>query len=480
MIFSKNNSALNRIIVAFFSQGATILITLLSLPFLISNLGIKNYAIFGLFLTFQSLSSIIEGGASINLIKEVAQNRNETSIINSTLLYRKIFYNALLISFITSFVVLNNWNYSHLENIEFSIIIAFSLSIRLLTSFFKSISIGFNRHNNINIFSIFFYLFRLVIPIVFGFSINGFLYLQLVLIILELVYFKRTSSIKLGLNFLYSLKSKIEKDEKYKEENKYAKQLIILTVLSVILTNIDKTLLSIFGSQEDFGSFQAITNLSGGLLMLLGPLNSVFQPLLISVKKDKIQFKNLFSFYWLILIFCFGFITVFLQFFSEEILSFWLGNEFNTKMLNLFNYHLVFSFGVSLMSFAYLYSLVMSCFEKYIKIVISITVITTILYAGFFIFNYIESAFYYCSIISLIFSFFILIFYGNEIFISELKKVVLVILILTFIIVLISSSLVFFELKSSLKFYQFFIYVGFLIYFINRFKYLLKSLKSTS
>lgn len=174
MIFSKNNSALNRIIVAFFSQGATILITLLSLPFLISNLGIKNYAIFGLFLTFQSLSSIIEGGASINLIKEVAQNRYNAFIINSVSIYKKIFYTALLVSFITSFVVLNNWHYSFNQNIEFSIIIGFSLSIRLLASFYKSISLGFNNHNNINIFSIFFTFFDLFFQYLLDFRFMGF------------------------------------------------------------------------------------------------------------------------------------------------------------------------------------------------------------------------------------------------------------------------------------------------------------------
>lgn len=479
MIFSKNNSALNRIIVAFFSQGATILITLLSLPFLISNLGIKNYAIFGLFLTFQSLSSIIEGGASINLIKEVAQNRYNALIINSVLIYKKIFYTALFLSFITSFVVLNNWNYSVQQNIEFSIIIAFSLSIRLLASFYKSISLGFNNHNNINIFSIFFYFFRLVFPILVGFSINGFLYFQLLLIIFELIYFKRIAPIKHGLNFLYNLNFSIEKNKKYREENIYAKQLIILTVLSVILTNVDKTLLSFFGSQEDFGSFQAITNLSGGLLVLLGPLNAVFQPLLISEKKNKFLFNNLFSIYWLILIFCFGFITVFLQFFSEEILKIWLGNEFNLKMLSLFNYHLVFSYGVSLMSFAYLYSLVINCFDRYIKIVISITAITTIFYAMFFYFNYVELAFFNCSIISLLFSFFLLIFYGKKIFIDELRKESLFLLLFTFFTIFVSLSKVYFNFNSIIVKCLLFFYLLFLVYVFNKYKFLLKSLNSS-
>lgn len=129
-------------------------------------------------------------------------------------------------------------------------------------------------------------------------------------------------------------------------------------------------------------------------MVLLGPLNAVFQPLLISEKKNKFLFNNLFSIYWLILIFCFGFITIFLQFFSEDILKIWLGKEFNLKMLSLFNYHLVFSYGVSLMSFAYLYSLVINSFGRYIKIVLSITTITTIFYAIFFYFNYVETAFF--------------------------------------------------------------------------------------
>jgi O-antigen/teichoic acid export membrane protein len=155
-----NSSALNRSIIAVTSQGVTVLITLLSIPFLISLFGIKDYAIFGLFLTFQALSSIIEGGASLNIIKEVSSSGLNTSLTNSILLYKRIFYFSLIVCFVAAILVFNNWDYSFDEILFYSFILAISVSIRLITNFHKSISFGLNKHNYVNIFSIFFYLFR--------------------------------------------------------------------------------------------------------------------------------------------------------------------------------------------------------------------------------------------------------------------------------------------------------------------------------
>lgn len=480
MTIFKNNSALSRIIVALFSQGLTILITLISLPFLITLFGIKDYAIFGLFLTLQALSSIVEGGASINVIKEVALYQMETSIRNSVVTYKKIFYVSILLFFFAAIFVFFNWNYSIIDIIEFSLIIATSLSLRLLTNFYKSISFGFNRHNFVNFFSIFFYCVRFLLPITLGLSIKLFLYFQLVLFIIEFVYFKILSPIKSDFNLLFNFNFKVIKSNKVLEENKFTKNIILLTILSLIITNIDKFLLSLFGNQEDFGSFQAITNLSGGLLILLGPLNGVFQPLLISAKSDKNLSLRLFNSYWLILILGFGFVTVFLQVFSQQILKLWLGMEYKTILLELFNYHLVFSFGMSLLSFAYMHSLVNNNFVVYIKYIIAITLLISILYGLFFMFDLFVSAIFFGSIISLLFSFFILFKFGKKNFISELRSINYTILISTFTIILLIVSIVFFKMESTIVFILGVVYCIVLLLNFNLFRFLFKTFKNIS
>ncbi|MDD2675421.1 MAG: hypothetical protein PHF81_11120 [Flavobacterium sp.] len=478
MTIFKNNSALSRIFIALFSQGVTVLITLISLPFLISLFGIKDYAIFGLFLTFQALSSIIEGGASVNVIKEVSYNQLDAPIINSVIIYKKIFYISLLISFLAGIIVFYNWDYSIIKIVEFSLIIAASLSLRLLTNFYKSISLGLNNHNYVNIFSIFFYFLRFVVPIILGLSIDFFLYFQLSLFVLEFFYFKMLCPIKSDFNLLFNFNFNVIKSEKVIEENKFTKNIILLTILALFITNIDKLLLSIFGNQEDFGSFQAITNLSGGLLILLGPLNGVFQPLLISVKSNNKLFLRLFNSYWLILIVGFGFVTIFLQVFSEQILKFWLGNAYSTILLELFNYHLVFSFGICLMSFAYLHSLVNNVFHIYIKYLIAIALLIAIIYCVFFILDMFVTSIFLGSIISLIFSFVLLVKFGKKIFIPELKYKSYIILIVTFTSVLLISSTVFLKSESAVVFYVGFVYFLFLLLNINLFILLIKTFKN--
>lgn len=478
MIFFKNNTALSRIIIALFSQGIMVLITLIALPYLIALFGIKNYAIFGLFLTLQALSSIVEGGASVNVIKEVAFYQMGTAIRNSVVVYKKIFYVSILLFFFTAIIVFFNWNYSIIDIIEFSLIIAVSLSLRLLTNFYKSICFGFNRHNYVNIFSIFFYFLRFLLPIIFGLSIKLYLYLQLFLFVVEFIYFVKLSPLNININLLFNFNFKVLNSKKVNEENKFTKNIIILTVLSLIITNIDKLLLSVLGTQEDFGSFQAITNLSGGLLLLLGPLNSVFQPLLISVKSDKNLYLRLFNSYWLLLIIGFGFVTIFLQIFSEQILRFWLGVEYNLRLLELFNYHLVFSFGMCLMSFAYMHSLVNNNFVVYVKNLIAITLLISILYGLFFIFDLFVSAIFFGSITSLVFSFFIFYKYGNKIFISELKSINYLILISTFTIILLIVTIVFFKIKTTIIFILGIVYAMVILLNFNLFKFLFKTFKN--
>ena len=288
------------------------------------------------------------------------------------------------------------------------------------------------------------------------------------------------SPIKSDFNLLFNFNFKVIKSNKVLEENKFTKNIILLTILSLIITNIDKLLLSIFGNQEDFGSFQAITNLSGGLLILLGPLNGVFQPLLISAKSDKNLSLRLFNSYWLILILGFGFVTVFLQVFSQQILKLWLGMEYKTILLELFNYHLVFSFGMSLLSFAYMHSLVNNNFVVYIKYIIAITLLISILYGLFFIFDLFVSAIFFGSIISLLFSFFILFKFGKKIFISELRSINYTILISTFTIILLIVSIVFFKMESTTVFILGVVYCIVLLLNFNLFRFLFKTFKNIS
>jgi O-antigen/teichoic acid export membrane protein len=479
MKISGNSSALNRSIIAVSSQGVTVLITLLSIPFLISLFGIKDYAIFGLFLTFQALSSILEGGASLNIIKEVSSSGLNTSLTNSILLYKRIFYISLIICFIAAIIVFNNWDYSFDEILIYSFVLAISVSIRLITNFYKSISFGLNKHNYVNIFTIFFYLFRFIVPLILEMSIINFLYYQILLFILEFYFFRFLSPIKSDLSIMFNFDFKTTSDDKFREENKFTKNIIFLTFLYIVIINFDKTLISIFGSQEIFGGFQAVTSLSGGLLILLGPINSVYQPLLIGAKNNNKLFLKTATSYGLILILGFGSITMFLLGFGDQILKFWLSDIFTTTLLELFNYHLVFTFGLSLMSFAYMYSLAKNNFNIYIKYLIILLLLIAGVYLFYFISGLVVLGIFLGAIICLIMSFIIITKFGNKAFVQNFKKESFILLLVTFMSVLMITGINFFKIDSSFSLFVYLIYSCFFISRIKLFKFLFKSLKET-
>lgn len=477
MKISGNSSALSRSIIAITSQGLTVLITMLTLPFLISLFGIKDYAIFGLFLTFQSLSSIIEGGASINIIREVSSSGLNTSLTNSILLYKRIFYISFIICVIASIIVFNNWDYSFDEMLIYSFVLAISVSIRLITNFYKSISFGLNKHNYVNIFSIFFYLFRFILPLILEMSIINFMYYQILLFILEFYFFRFLSPIKSDLSIMFNFDFKITSNDKFREESKFTKNIIFLTVLSIIITNFDKTLMSIFGSQEIFGGFQAVTSLSGGLLILLGPINSVYQPLLIGAKNNNKVFLKTATSYGLILILGFGFITMFLLGFGDQILKFWLFDIFSPTLLELFNYHLVFTFGISLMSFAYMYSLAKNNFTSYIRYLVILLFFISGVYLIYFISGLVVTGIFLGALISLITSFTILIKFGKKVFVEKFKKESFILVLLTFMSILTISVINFFKSDSYLLLFVYIIYAAVILSRFRLFKLVFKSLK---
>ena len=132
------------------------------------------------------------------------------------------------------------------------------------------------------------------------------------------------------------------------------------------------------------------------------------------------------------------------------------------------------------MSFAYLYSLVENYFVTYFKIIFFLTIIITTIYCTLFVFKFVEHAFFYGSLISLIFSFFILMIFGRKIFIYELKKSSVLILVITFLTVFVNVLIVYLEFRPSAIIFLLLIYFLFLVFNLYKYKFLLKNLRNTA
>lgn len=102
-----------------------------------------------------------------------------------------------------------------------------------------------------------------------------------------------------------------------------------LTVMWVVMTQIDKLILSGLLSLEEFGHVALASMAASGVLMLVGPINQVVQPRLtiLAEKRDENSFVELYRFTSQVVVVGFMSLGGGLALFSEPILLIWSGSE---------------------------------------------------------------------------------------------------------------------------------------------------------
>lgn len=349
------------------------LLGLIIIPIIIKTIGIKDYAIIGLYLTIQSIVLVLEGGLGIETLRIVVKSGLNPELSQQNNLYKLISSLSTFISFLVSLIVFYSWELDYTSSLIISVLISLSIYFRLCSGFYKAQLFGLNKHNLVFGLNIKLFVIRFVLPLVVSKSIIVFMLFGLISSMVEFYYLK--FCIKNQLNYFPSVDKNFLKNFKNISIPKAEISISSASLLGIFLMNVDKFILSIQLTQSNFGQYQSLFAIATGIFLVIGPINSIFQPILIkSFNNKESNFKKIFNAYFILISFLIWFTQSILILFHREITTIWLGNEFTLnssilKDITLFGYSL-YLFGIGFML-----SIISGSFKEYIKLA-SICIIT--------------------------------------------------------------------------------------------------------
>lgn len=341
------------------------LLGLIIIPVIIQTIGVKDYAIIGLYLTIQSIVLVLEGGIGIETLRAVVKSGFEPELSQQKNLYKLISYLSTLISFTASLIVFSSWELSGTSSFLLSTLISLSIYFRLFSGFYKAQLFGLNKHNVVFGLNIPLFVIRFVLPLLISKNIITFMLFGLISSIAELYYLK--FCIKKELNYCPSVNEDFFEIFKNLSIPKTEISISLASLLGILLMNVDKLILSAQLTQSGFGQYQSIFAIATGVFLVIGPVNSIFQPILINNFHKKSDFEGIFNVYFILISLVVWFVQSILILFYKEITTIWLGSEITLnssilKDLTLFGYSL-FLFGIGFML-----SIISSLFEDYIRL----------------------------------------------------------------------------------------------------------------
>lgn len=330
-----------KIIFSYFTQIVSIVGGIVSIPFLINRLGIESYGLIAFYISFQSVFSLLDLGLGAALSRECIRYRaNLIDIKDFGSLLKVIQLTIFLIAISTPLLTgLNANNISEIwinksllkaEDINYCLIILSLISaIRFLSGLNRSIIIGYEKQNLLNFGNLVGAIFRYYIIIIIINHIDNikdYFNYQLIFCLIEYVYFFaisnklfnyrwKTTNLFIGLKIL-------------KKSLKFSLQISILSITWIIITQLDKLLISGLINLEEFGFYSVATSLAAGLLMIPGTINTVILPKITTlyIKEDLKEFQKNYITVSLA-VFCIILpITIAMFYYPEQILYAWTGN----------------------------------------------------------------------------------------------------------------------------------------------------------
>ena len=348
-----------------FNKGATAIVTnvliaistFISMPLLIRKLGADGFEVFGLLLTAQSLAQLIESGVSVTAIREVVNNpkRPDLSYLHSK--YLRFFFLSMIggVIFVISSRI--SWGTSLTDGLKSALLIGFILAVRIYTNFYRSQLYGIMKHNTINVGLLIAHLTRFWIPLYFSFSLDEFLSFSLFVFLLELIFYNVYIKKLRGYQPI-----KHGKKGSYKSSQDFSKNVAFITILGVLLANIDKLFFPYFLNQYIYGSYHGIYFLVTGALMIISPYNALFQPILMK-SRNKRNFESDFKLYYSPIIYGFAILILLSSLFGELIQLALIDSL-------VFDYNIVrqvifYGLGLQFFGILFMYSIVSTDFKPY-------------------------------------------------------------------------------------------------------------------
>jgi len=328
------------LITNFLGRAANVILSVIFTPIIVKILGIESYGLIAVFNTLFALSAIFDFGLGMTINREFAQLSNQDerkTEMHSLLRTFEIPYGIIgcligLAIYLISPVFLNSWvakgqiSQEILKNALF--FISASVVVQWPTTLYSNGLMGLHKHVVSNAINIIFACLRTFGTIFFLLFLSP--TLQVFFVWQIVIGFMQTLVLRQVLKHALPLDAAPQFNPEFLRKVKYfAISASASSILAIILTQLDKFMLSRMISLKDFGYYCLASSVSLGLQFLTSPFFSIFYPRfsqlvgsfdhegLIDVYRKGAQLLSIVVFPVACLIFLF----------PHELLILWTGNE---------------------------------------------------------------------------------------------------------------------------------------------------------
>lgn len=280
------------VIVSYISQLYLIVISIIILPFYIKYMGAEAYGLVGFFAMLQGFFNLLDFGLTPTISRQAAQfNAGAVTSIKFRQLYRSLSLIFGLIAFFGGGILFFQDHYiaDHwlkLQNLKYSDvllslkIIAVCVALRWMTGLYRGVISGFEKIVWLSVINILIATLRfpgvLLYMYILGYTIDNFFLFQLFVALFEfaILFFYATRllpKIDNKLNIGWSLTP-------VKPLLKFALTIAFTSSVWVLITQLDKFILSGILPLSDYGYFTLAVLVAGGVLQISTPISGAIMP----------------------------------------------------------------------------------------------------------------------------------------------------------------------------------------------------------
>lgn len=274
----------------YLGQFWVVLMGIIFLPVYIHLLGKELFGLIGFYILLQSIIKIFDFGITPALSREMARFISgripETNILNLLRTIEILFLGISSLIMLTGLtfanLIANSWLKSEMTSIETLTLtvklIAIVISLRFIEGVYRSCLIGLQEHVTFNLINSLFSSMRwagsVAVLLFIDKSIVVFFVWHAVVSILALLSLRYVTYRRVQTEIYYPKFSINELFKIYK----FAGGVFLIAVVSVLLTQSDKIIVSRSVDLSDFAGYSLMGTISGGILMLMTPMVTSIYP----------------------------------------------------------------------------------------------------------------------------------------------------------------------------------------------------------
>lgn len=293
------NSLKLNILASYASQIYLVIISIAILPIYMKYMGAEAYGLVGFFAMLQGLFSLLDFGLTPTISRQTAQYN---AGVETALKFRQLFRSLSLVFcaialigggllFFSDTYIATSWlklQHLSISEVLFSLqVMAICVALRWITGLYRGVISGFEKIVWLSLINVIVATLRfpgvLLYMYYFGYTVKNFFTFQLVIAILEFIILTIKTFILLptvGEKIGWSLKP-------IKPLLGFALTIAFTSSVWVLLTQLDKLVLSGILSLADYGYFTLAVLVAGGVLQISTPISSAIMPRMARLQGEK-------------------------------------------------------------------------------------------------------------------------------------------------------------------------------------------------